>query len=239
VTRKAEILLSLLLAVAIGNTAASQAGPGVLYRGVDSRGIAWLVYLPSSGTEGVQYHALKNEAVCDFRRDSAGQVSWSSPTGRVVARFEGAPRPGGLRGVVNWVEVATGRVTRSFDLDLDSMALPTLSADTAAEVYSNVGYNERAGDLTGAEILVLRTGRDSVVWITLFEGVSRPPVPMTDLQWIGDTLAGSYGTPRSYRIKFVRAPNALVDRWGTVLKRQVGLRRQLLDKPRFACGTAR
>jgi len=209
---------------------------GAVYYGVDSSGQGWLLYLDFEHGEGVRYAPLENVGLCDVRRDLSGTVSWTStPVLEIVETFEGQVKPGALAGVVTFTRTATGQIARRFEVILDSTSLPASADDTLSQLYSAVSYVERAGDLTGAEILVLRERKDSLLLITMYEGVPSGPDAFTDLQWVGDTLSGAYGSPRPFHISFIRDGSSLRDRWGRVLRKQTGLRGPLLAKPRTSC----
>jgi hypothetical protein len=175
--------------------AARQPQPGVLYYGATATGHAWLVYVDFELREGVRYAPSRNLGLCDVRRDSAGTVSWLSGGGGDVERFQGKPTSTGLHGGDTVINVATGKIRWTNEVTLDSMSLPDASADTISDLYSTVNYVERAGDLTGAELLFLRVGSDSRVLITMYEGTPDGPWVMTDVHWTGDTLSGAYGSP--------------------------------------------
>jgi hypothetical protein len=225
---------------ASADSANSQTRSGVLYYGVSATGGAWLVSIDFGRGEGVRYDALKNPRLCAVSRGSSGAVSWSSvPDGGIIERFEGSSGPGSLTGVMTFKEAGTGRVVRTWDLRLDSLSLPSPSADTLAGVYSSVGYVEEAGDLVGAEVVILRSGNDPSIIITKFEGTPSAPYAMADVQWFGDTVSGAYGFPRPSRIKLVRQGNTFVLRSGTVLKKQGTLRELLRPKAQAACRDVR
>lgn len=218
----------------------SQAQPSVLYYGKTATGRGRLVYLDFERAEGVRYAPARNLGLCNVRRDSAGTVSWSSPGGEEVERFEGRPTPTGLSGLASIVRPATGTVIRASEISLQATLLPAPAADTVSDFYASVNYIERAGDLTGAELLFLRLGNDSLVFITMYEGRPDGPWVMTDVKWVGDTLSGAYGTPPPSRIQFVRDRDGLRNRWGDVIKKQSGgLRGLLLARRHTPCGDAR
>ncbi len=217
-----------------------QAQSGVLYYGATAIGRGWLVYLDFERGEGVRYAPARNLGLCHVRRDSAGTVSWSSPGGGEVERFEGKPTPTGLNGVVTITRLATGSIVRTSEVRLNTTSLPAASADTVSDLYSNVNYVERAGDLTGAEIVFLEFGKDSLVFVTMYEGRPDGPWVMTDVKWSGDTLSGAYGSPPPSRISFVRDGNALRDRWDRLInKRSGGLRGLLLARRHTPCSDPR
>ncbi len=217
-----------------------QAQARVLYYGADTSGEGWLVHVDFERQEGVRYFPLENIGLCNVRKNPNGTVSWSSsPRFEVIERFQGEPRPGGLRGVITYIRETTGQVTRTSDVDLDSAAFPMPAGDTVSDVYSSVKYIQRAGDLSGAEVLILRFARDPLVLLTTYEGAASGPWAMTDVRWAGDTLSGAYGSPRPFRITFVRVGASLRDIWGTVLRRGDGLKAVLVDKPHTPCSGRR
>jgi len=112
------------------------------------------------------------------------------------------------------------------------------AGETLSDVYSSVKYIQRAGDLSGAEVLILRFATPLVL-LTMYEGAPSGPWAMTDVRWAGDTLSGAYGSPRPFRITFVRVGASLRDIWGTVLRRGDGLKAVLVDKPHTLCSRRR
>ncbi len=213
---------------------------GTLYYGPTPSGDGFVLYLNFPQGKGVRYEPLENVNVCDLRRDAKGNVTWSSPNVQgYVTRFAGTLTTSGLRGEVTAANVKTGQLSRSFEVILESMPFPSASADTAAERYANVSYVQQAGDLTGIELLLLPTGKDTFALLTMFEGTQSGPWIMSNLRSNGDTIQGSYGTPPPFTIALVRSGNALTDRWGTVLERKVGLREILFAKSLAPCPEAR
>ncbi len=212
---------------------------GALYYGTSDPGWAWLLLLDFDRGEGSRYDPGAPIRLCQVRRDAEGSVSWSSfPAAAIVEHFEGKLAPGGLRGMIRFTRSATGKVVDSVAIRLDSISLAPSTTETTAGLYSNVTYVARAGDLTGAEVLVLRGGDQPVVIFTEYAGTPSGPWGMTDVRWVGDTLNGAYGSPPPFRIKLVRAGNTL--RLGDrVLKKQGDLRDALRPKAQPVCGAAR
>jgi hypothetical protein len=167
-----------------------------------------------------------------------GSVSWFFTVRADTERFAGTVTPTGLSGVVTLTRGSTGRVRRD-EVRLQPASLPpNASADTVSDIFANINYIQRAGDHTGAEIIVLKFGADSVVLVTMYEGTPDGPWAMTDVTWAGDTLRGVYGAS-AFRIRLTRDKEGLRNRWGEILKRQrEGLRGLLLERPHTTCGEA-
>ena len=143
-----------------------------------------------------------------------------------------------MSGVVTLTRGSTGRVRRD-EVRLEQASLPAnAAADTVSDIFANISYIQRAGDLTGAEIIVLKFGADSMVFLTMYEGTPDGPWAMTDVTWAGDALGGAYGASAS-RIELTRDKDGLRGPWGEVLKRQrEGLRGLLLVRPHTGCSEA-
>ena len=219
-------------------TTEAPAQPRALYYGKTATGRGWLVYLDFQRGEGVRY-APRNYGLCDVRRDSLGTVSWFLTVRGDTERFVGTPTPTGLNGVVTLTRGSTGRMRRD-DVTLKQALLPpNASADTVSDIFANVNYIEQAGDLTGAEIVILRFGTDSLVLLTMYEGTPDGPWAMRDVTWAGDSLRGSYGVS-AFRIQLIRDKEGLRGPWGVVLKKQrEGLSDLLLARRHTACGDGR
>ncbi len=125
-----------------------------------------------------------------------GSVSWFFTIRGDTERFAGTLTPTGMSGVVTLTRGSTGRVRRD-EVRLEQASLPAnAAADTVSDIFANISYIQRAGDLTGAEIIVLKFAADSMVFLTMYEGTPDGPWAMTDVTWAGDALGGATVLPR-------------------------------------------
>lgn len=94
---------------------------------------------------------------------------------------------------------------------VDSAGTPPTGLGLRAGIYSNVGYNEQAGDATGSELALVTTGGDPKISLTLVEDAFGPFLA-ADISQSRDTVYFRFaGYPSRWRAVFQDSVVALWD----------------------------
>lgn len=153
----------------------------------------WFLKLDLANRRGKLFMRPGVLELTNVKRSETGHITFRTETdiGDVIYQFEGDQGPVGITGRFDFIRAEPDTVEEVFTkapvvLEKITLPVPNPRSRDVSGVYSNLRYNERSGDLSGAELILFWRGNEPRGIFLNYEDME--PLALSDVSLSGASL---------------------------------------------------